>query len=275
MKTKFITLLCLFFLAFTPTSWGIAAEALRVGVVPQFDSRHLSAIWTPVLERLGRDTGLAFQLDIPPSIPAFEKNLDAGQYDLAYMNPYHFAIAHKRQGYEALVRDLAGDFSAIIVVARDSPITSVAMLAGKTVAFPSPNALAALLPRADFARTFHIAVTEKYTKTHSSAYLSVALGEADAGGGARSTFEVLDPQIKSRLRIVYESRHFPPHPLAAHPRVPPTLRQQITLAFLALATEPSGAELLAEIPMKHAGPAQSGDYAALTGLDLQAFRIDQ
>lgn len=276
MKTKLITLLCLSFLAFTPTSWGGAAEVLRVGVVPQFELRRINTVWTPLLERLSHDTGLSFQLDIAPSIPAFEQSLNAGQYDLAYMNPYQFIVARKRQGYEALVRDHGADLSGIIVVALDSPITSVAMLDGKTVAFPSPNAMgAALLPRAELARKFHVSITEKYVRTHSSVYLSVALGTVDAGAGILSTFELLEPQIKSRLRILHETGHTPPHPFAAHPRVPAALRHRIAQAFLALATEPAGAELLAEIPMKRAGPAQSDDYAGLSRLGLQDFYVDQ
>lgn len=276
MITNLIALLCVITLMFNASNSAAATEPLRVGVVPQFELRRINTIWTPLLERLGRDTGLSFQLDIAPSIPAFEQSLNAGQYDLAYMNPYQFIVAHKRQGYEALVRDHGADLSGIIVVAVDSPITSVAMLDGKTIAFPSPNAMgAALLPRAELARKFHVNITEKYVRTHSSVYLSVALGTVDAGAGILSTFELLEPQIKSRLRILHETGHTPPHPFAAHPRVPAALHHRIALAFVALAAEPTGAELLAEVPMKRAGPAQSDDYAGLSRLGLQDFYVDQ
>lgn len=254
---------------------AVAADRLRVGVVPQFDLRRIDSVWTPLLERLSRQAGLDFQLDIPPNIPAFEKSLMAGEYDLAYMNPYHAVVANKRQGYVPLLRDHGEDLYGLIVVAKDSPITSVAMLDGKVVAFPSPNAMgAALVPRAEFARKFKIAVTEKYVKSHSSAYLSVVLGEADAGGGILATYALLEPSVRDRLRILYETEHFPPHPLSAHPRLPAALREQITEAFLALAATPEGAPLVREIPMKQPGPTRYEDYAALARLGLDAFYVE-
>lgn len=260
-------------LALPPTPQ--AAEPLRVGVVPQFDLRRIDSVWQPLLAKLGAASGLTFVLDIPPNIPAFEKSVQAGEYDLAYMNPYHFVVANKRQGYVPLVRDVGDQLSGIIVVAKDSPLSDVSMLNGKTVAFPSPNAMgAALLPRAEFARKFHISVTEKYVKSHSSVYLAVVLGEADAGGGIHATYAQLAPEVRDKLRILYETAHFPPHPLAAHPRLPQAVRDRITQDFLALAATDEGLTLIRGIPMKQPGPSSTADYAPLTRLGLEDFYVD-
>lgn len=254
----------------------LAAETISVGVVPQFDLRRINTVWRPLLDGLERQTGLSFRLDVPPSIPAFEKSLMAGEYDLAYMNPYDYVVASKRQGYVPLVRDFSGDLSGIVVVAKDSPLSRVEQLDGKAVAFPSPNALgAALLPRAEFARKFHIAVTEKYVKSHSSAYLAVILGEADAAGGIAATFELLPAESRQKLRIIYQTASFPPHPLAAHPRLSATQRDAIVQAFLAFAGTPEGRQRVAEIPMRDPRPASAADYAGLDSLGLQDFYVEE
>lgn len=66
-------------------------------------------------------------------------------------------------------RDNGHSLVGIIVVKKDSPVQSASELDGKTVAFPSPNALGAtLLPRAEFDRKFNIKVNELYVKSHSS-----------------------------------------------------------------------------------------------------------
>lgn len=266
---------------FLPMPHGFAtetknAEPISVGVVPQFDLRRIDAVWRPLLDQLARQSGLTFRLDVPPSIPAFEKSLMAGEYDLAYMNPYHYLVASKRQGYLPLVRDHGGNLSGIIVVAADSPITQLGQLNGKVVAFPAPNAMgAALVPRAEFARKYHITVTEKYVKSHSSAYLAVLLNEADAAGGIASTLALLPEASRQKLRILHETEQFPPHPLAAHPRLGPAQRDSITKAFLALAKTPEGNGHIMDIPMREPGPASAADYAGLARLDLQDFYVEE
>jgi len=261
------------FLASSPVS---ATETISVGVVPQFDLRRIDSVWRPLLDSLTRQTGLSFRLDVPPSIPAFEKSLMAGEYGLAYMNPYHYVVASKRQGYVPLVRDHGGDVSGIIVVTKDSPLAQVSQLNGKVVAFPAPNAMgAALVPRAEFARKFHISVTEKYVKSHSSAYLAVILGEADAAGGIAATLELLPAASREKLRILHQTEKFPPHPLAAHPKLTATQRDTIAKGFLALADTAQGKELIAEIPMKNPKPASPADYAGLERLGLQDFYVEE
>ncbi|MCA1908383.1 MAG: phosphate/phosphite/phosphonate ABC transporter substrate-binding protein [Magnetospirillum sp.] len=261
---------------FLALSSAFAAETISVGVVPQFDLRRINSVWRPLLDGLERQTGLTFRLDVPPSIPAFEKSLMAGEYDLAYMNPYHYVVASKRQGYVPLIRDFGGDLSGIIVVAKDSPLTGVEQLNGKVVAFPSPNAMgAALVPRAEFARKYHIAVTEKYVKSHSSAYLAVILGEADAAGGIAATLELFPAESRQKLRILYQTESFPPHPLTAHPRLSKAQRDTIVQAFLALAGTPEGKNSVAEIPMRDPRPASAADYAGLDKLGLQDFYVEE
>ena len=81
------------------------AANYTVGVVPQFNARTLQSIWTPILQELERRTGHRFELRGSKNISAFEKQFMNGEFDFAYMNPYHFVKANKQQGYLPLVRD--------------------------------------------------------------------------------------------------------------------------------------------------------------------------
>ena len=74
-------------------------KTYRVGVVPQFDVRKIRKIWQPILNELQAETGYQFVLNGSPTIPKFEKEFNQGQFDFAYMNPYHMLIANKSQGY--------------------------------------------------------------------------------------------------------------------------------------------------------------------------------
>lgn len=272
----FLKLAMMMFLVILPAERAAAAEAGRyvVGVVPQFEARKLHKIWTPILKEIEKRSGIALTFKGVRDIPAFEQGLSRGEYDFAYMNPYHLIVANQEQGYLPLVRDVGRRLYGIIVVAKNSPIQRIADLDGKIVAFPAPNALgAALIPRAEFARDFNIDVVESYVKSHSSVYLNVALGSASAGGGVQKTLDRQPENIRSRLRVIYNTTKVAPHPIAAHPRIPASDVEKIRQAFIEMGATEAGAQLLAKIPMKKLGPASLMDYEPLKSLGLAEFYV--
>ena len=258
-------------------STGWAADTPRAeqkyvfGVVPQFEQRKLFAIWKPIIEDLERRTGLSFDLVTTLKIQDFEKEFIQGNFDFAYMNPYHILKAVPAQGYIPLVRDKA-PLRGVLVVRKDGPIRTVAELSGKVVAFPSPNALgAALLMRADLERLYHIKVTPLYVKTHSSVYLHVVKDLTAAGGGVQKSLQEQSPDIRDALRVLYTTRPLPSHPVAAHPRVPKEQREKVRRALLAMGADPEGNELLSRIPMKEITAASMDDYKEMQEWGLDAY----
>lgn len=251
---------------------GRAEPVLKVGIVPQFDARVLHNIWLPILKDVGQEVGVTFVIDGAPTIPAFEKALYAGEYDIAYMNPYHYVVAHREQGYQAILRDGARDLFGVLVVRKDGPIHSLDDLQGKTIAFPAPNALgASLLMRAELVREHHLHFKASFVGDHTSAYLNAALGLSAAAGGVMATLQREKPALRSRLRILYETAHVPPHPIAVNPRVPPALRTRLQQAFLKLAATPQGKALFARIPMKRPIATDDADYDSIRALKLDRF----
>ena len=180
-----------------------------------------------------------------------EAKLANGDFDFAYMNPYHALVAGRDQGYVPLVRDGGRSLYGILVVRKDSPIQDVKDLDGAEIAFPAPNALgASLLMRAELARGQGISITPKYVKTHSSVYLNVLLGQTAAGGGVMGTFNQQPATIKDQLRTVFVTRDMAPHPLGAHPRVSLSDRAKITKALLAIAGTAEGQALLDKVTFR-------------------------
>jgi phosphonate transport system substrate-binding protein len=264
-------------LCFTsPPAWSAEKEVYSFGVVPQFEQRKLFRIWRPILDELERRTGFSFVLVGSSKIPDFEQKFLEGIYDFAYMNPYHLLLAHDAQGYLPLVRDGDRMLKGILVVSKESPIQSVQELAGKTVAFPSPNALgASLLMRAELARFHGVEVIPHYAQTHSSVYLHVALGMNPAGGGVASTLRSQKPEIRHKLRILHQTQAVNPHPLGAHPRVPVAHQEKVRRALLEMAQTKNGAILLSKIPMRRAIAASLEDYTPLRSWGLEEFYIHE
>jgi len=248
---------------------------LTFGVVPQFEQRKLFAIWKPIVDELRRRSGVDIRLAVTLTVPEFEVALEKGSFDLVYANPYHILRVSEGQGYIPLVRDQEA-LRGILVVRRDSPLRDVRQLAGKTLAVPSPNALgASLLLRADLERLYGVRLTMVNVRTHSSVYLNVLNGLTDAGGGVEKTLAEQDPAIQDGLRILYTTRSMPSHPVAAHPRLKPDIRERVRKALLDLAATPAGVALLAEVPMNSPVAASLDDYLQMRQWGLDSYWVGE
>lgn len=244
---------------------------LRVGVVPQFDSRTTYDIWAPILASLEALTGLKFQLAGSPNIPEFEKRVGQEEFDLAYLNPYQGLVA--ADNYLPLVRDIATPLEGIAVVHKDSTIQGLADLQGKTMDFPAPNALAASLMMRSQLDHAGIKVRVRYVKTHTSVYLNVALGQADAGGGVLQTLEDQPDAVRKQLRIIFRTVGVASHPVIAHKRLSRAVREQVRAAFIAMGETSAGRALLLRVPFDRVGQATAEDYLSLKRMGLEKFYV--
>ena len=80
------------------------SHEIILGVVPQQSPLELSKKWLKITDYLNEKTGIHIVFKTEKSIDLFEEKLYTGQYDVAYMNPYHFIIANKRENYNAFAR---------------------------------------------------------------------------------------------------------------------------------------------------------------------------
>lgn len=251
-----------------------AAGELSVAVVPQFPAAETHRQWSPLLERLGRDTGLALKLKLQASIPKFEIELLAGLHDIVFMNPYHLLMALGSQAYLPLVRN-AKPLTGILVVRRESPARQVQDLHGQRLAFPAPNAFgASLWMRALLSEHEHLAFETLYAQTHSNVYRHVIRGEAAAGGGVNTTFAQEREEVRADLRVIYETPGAASHPLCAHPRVPASVRAALTDALLALAKDADGRLLLEQVfPALPVRADLARDYRPLENFKLGKYMV--
>lgn len=88
------------------------------------------------------------------------------------------------------------------------------------------------------------------------------------------TFIALVPEIRDRVKIIYETTRMPPHPVVVHPRVPTEVAEKIRQSFPDMSASAEGRELLAQIPIREAVPARSADYQELRDLRLEDFYFE-
>lgn len=263
---RFSTLIAIFVLS--TTSLNTAAESLSFGIVPQQSAQKLAHLWTPITDYLSVKTGYKIHFTTAKDIPTFEQRLHAGLYDIAYMNPYHFTVFHQKPGYRAIVRQKDKRIKGIMVVRKDSLIQSLGGLNGAKMAFPSPAAFAAsVIPRSRLKQD-GIEFSPSYVSSHDSVYLGVARGFFQAGGGVLRTFNNTSPAIREQLRVLWTSEGYTPHAIAVAPSINTIQQQRIREAFLGMADDPQGAELLKSIRFNAFTPAKNKDWDDVRSLNI-------
>ncbi|MFZ4479316.1 MAG: phosphate/phosphite/phosphonate ABC transporter substrate-binding protein [Rhodoferax sp.] len=245
-----------------------AQKSLTFGIVPQQAASRLAEDWGPLLAEVSRRSGVTLAFRTAPNIPVFEERLAKGEYDLAYMNPYHYVVFHASTGYQAFGKEQDRRIKGILVVRKESAYRKPADLAGKTVVFPAPAAFAAsILPQAEFGR-LKIPIESRFVASHDSVYRAVASGLQEAGGGIERTFEAMPADIRASLRVLSETPAYTPHAFAAHPRVPPADVAKVLAAMLALGGDEAGRRLLAPLAFKGIAPAQDREWSDIRALDI-------
>ena len=252
-------------------SGSLYADTLTFGVVPQQSAKKLASLWTPIFTYLSEKTGDDIHFVTASDIPTFEQRLLAGEYDLAYMNPYHFIVFNQSPGYLALAKQKDHRLKGIIVVKKDSPIQSLKELEGMKLAFPSPAAFAAtVIPQAQLELE-NIGFTSQYVSSHDSVYMGVARGFFNAGGGVQRTFNNTDPAIREQLRVLWTSIGFTPHAFAVHPRVSDAAKLRLQTAMVAMSTDPEGIALLENINFSGIEAATDSDWDDIKSLKLKTL----
>lgn len=244
------------------------AETYTFGIVPQQSASRLASQWGPILTRLSLETGHNIEFATAADIPTFEENLRQGKYDFSYMNPYHYAVFSEASGYRALAKAKDKQIKGIIVVKKDSGITSIEQLNGQALAFPSPAAFAAsILTRADI-QSAKVDFTPYYVSSHDSVYLSVAKGFYSAGGGIVRTFNSLPEETRQQLTPIWSTKGYTPHAVAAHASVPENISQQIQQALVTLTDDPKSNAALLNLKIKAFTPAQDSDWDDVRNLNI-------
>lgn len=242
-----------------------ASQAFTFAVVPQYDQRHLFAIWKPIIADLQARTGINLKLVATLTVPEFERDFARGIFDFAYVNPLHFVVEQHRLGYLPLVRDVES-LRGVLVVRIDSPVTSPGQLAGKSLAVPSLNALGPLVVRSAITRGFGVEPKVVNVRTHTAVYTMVANGQVDAGAGVEKTLRRHEAPVVDQLRVIHRTADLPAHPVVAHPRVPTEVREAVRAALLAMSGSPSSQALLAQVPIARLVTASAEDYQSIEDL---------
>lgn len=229
-----------------------------VAIIPVMPPSETKRRWQPLLDQLGRDTGLAFQLRFHDSVENFEKSLGKGEVDLVVASP--LITWRERDRYRPLVRG-RDPLTGIVIVARESPVNALRDLQGKRLAQQEGERHSANLLVSKTLREQRIAITPLFTSSENNALRSVLLGKAEAAVVNNYLLKLLPPEIGARVRIIHRMADLPPPPIAALRSLPAADLAKVKAALLQLRqTHPA---LLEGILMPHMVDAAPEEYSGI------------
>lgn len=252
----------------------VLAADYSFAFVPQQSAKKLARKWTPILTYINEQTGDVYTFKTAKNIPTFEQRVQAQDYDVAYMNPYHFVVFNQSAGYQALAKQKNKQIKGIIVVRKSSPINSLEQLKLEKLAFPAPAAFAAsILPRGELQQR-GIEFTPKYVSSHDSVYLNVARGFFPAGGGVMRTFNNTSQDVRDQLKVLWTTSGYTPHAFATKSAFPKAAAERLLAALISMNTTEDGKALLKAVNFKGLEPANNNDWNDVKGLDLNTILGD-
>jgi phosphonate transport system substrate-binding protein len=263
-----VLIVCLLLVILVALSSKAEAKTYTFGIVPQQSATRLALQWSPLLDAVSESSGYQLEFKTAPSIPEFEKRLAEGQYDFAYMNPYHYQVYSEQPGYQAFSKSKDKSLSGIIVVSKepDTTINNIEQLNSQSLAFPAPRAFAASVVTRGYLAQQGIDFSPSYVGSHDSVYRAVAAGLYPAGGGIPRTFQ--SSAVKDQLKVLWTSPGFTPHALAAHPQVDDEVTKAVQQAFLEIGTKEEQQSLLKALNMKGFVAAADSDWDDVRALGI-------
>jgi phosphonate transport system substrate-binding protein len=219
------------------------AASYAFGVIPQRSAVLAAQYWNPILRYISSRSGLDLELRLARTAPDHAEAIGRGEYDLIYSN-HQFTPANAPQGYRVFARPIDASISGQIVVPAESALQKIEDLAGREVVFPSPVAFVGYTVPMDALIRAGVAVNALFASNQEGAMGQLRAGRAVAAGVNSQVMADYAKREGYGYRVLWASELFLNIPLAAHPRVPAAHVEALREAFVGMAGDPQGIEIL-------------------------------
>ena len=170
------------------------------------------------------------------------------QADMAFVDPLAFMMAHEQIGALPLLLEIYATgnpvYYSCIWVRRDSGITTVADLKGKTIAYADQVDMSGhLLPRDIFVQAGLLGADQLTGEFFKQVYFAggdeqavraVLNGFVDAAGVSEFSYLLLRPEERDQVTVIARSVESPLHLVMARPGLPADLMARFKQALLGL-----------------------------------------
>jgi phosphonate transport system substrate-binding protein len=263
-----LLLSCIALAAFTAAAQA-AEPALALGIFPRYNATETTTMYTPLADHLSERLGRKVVLVTPKDFDTFLKGVEGQKYDIVHFNQYHYirsahtykVIAHTQEFGKSAV-------AGVLFVRKDSGITDIAQLRGRTVIFgggkdammsyiaPRFLMMRAGLKEGDFKTEFAV--------NPPNALLALYHKQADAAGGGDILIDlpIVQNAIDAQeLKVLATTEPLLFLPWAVKRTMPAKLRESIQAILTELGDSPVGKNVLKAAKTTGIEKAEDKDYA--------------
>ncbi len=240
-----------------------------VGILPHHNPRTLFSTYNEIFNTTNSMlAGFKLKVVASRNYQVFDRRISKKDFDFLFLNSYELVKYAEPAGYKVFAKwDDDSQFIGMCMVHRDSHITNISDVRGKTIAFPAPSALAAtMIPLGhlynhglQIGRDFEV----RYVGSLESAVLSVYLGRVEIGCSSPRPWEKFardNPEKAMHLRPLFRTRSLPRIAIAVRSDVPAEYVSQVQRALTSLHETEQGRKALAALPLARIVAANSNTF---------------
>jgi phosphonate transport system substrate-binding protein len=245
-----------------------ADEPLTLGVFPRFNATETTSRYKPLADYLQARLGRKIVLETSKDFQLFWRGIEERRYDIVQYNQYHYIRSAKTYQVIAHNKEFGkSTLAGALYVRKDSGITSLAQLRGRTVMFgggedamisyiaPVYMMLQAGLKKEDFISQFAV--------TPINSVIGVYHKQADAAGTGDNV--VGQPVIRNAINMdeltpLAVSEQLLHLPWAVRRTMPARLRETIQSGLVDLEASEAGKNVLKSALLTGIGTAEDKDY---------------
>lgn len=184
---------------------AVAADSFVIGVAPHTSARVIIEMYQPLRGYLEKALNMPVEVVTAPDFDTFARRGIANEFDLAVTTGHQARLFQTDEGYLPILTYKA-DFKSVVLVAAKGTIGKPADLNGKDVLGLSPASLVTIWGQHWLVDNRVSSNPMKYVSASDSVAQLVAAGDAAAGFTSLANFQKLNPELRSQLRILAESR---------------------------------------------------------------------
>jgi len=244
---------------------------VRIAVAPVISPRESFRLYTPLLDYLAERLDRPVEFLQRPTYSEINDLVRNGHADVAFVCDYAYILGQRDFGMQILVvPQVMGrvTYHSLLIVPAESQARSLDDLRRKTFAFSDPLSSSGWLypayllarrgerPETYFARTV-------FTYSHDNTVRAVADRLVDGGAVDSLVYEFMvlqSPELGRRLKVIGKSPPWGNPPVVVHPRIDPSLREQLRQVFLEMDRDPKAKRILADLAIDRFVSLDEGYY---------------
>ena len=239
-----------------------AAEPKRqlvLAFIPQENPEKLIGDIKAITDYLSKETGIPVKGFVAQDHAAAVEALRNEQADVSFMGGMPYVLAHAHAGAEVVLGEVyrgSATYRGRIFVRKDSGITSIDQLRGKSIAFADPISESGYIYPLDiFVRAGHLTAQQDPHKFFGAVYFAggyqqamqaMVNGHVDAAGASQYADLLLSASQYQEVKWIAESKIIPSHAVVVRKGLKPALVEAFKRAMLQL-NEPAYRHLLQHV----------------------------